>query len=77
MTELTRRSRAGESGRQSGLVVIAWTLCATSSSPAPTLTVVLIQAAAASLLLLAILNLVACLVAWGFERNPGVAIRLR
>lgn len=39
-------------------------------------TVVLIQAAAASLLLLAILNLVALLVAWGFERNQEMAIRL-
>jgi predicted permease len=39
-------------------------------------TVLLIQAAAASLLLLAILNLVALLVAWGFERNQEMAIRL-
>ncbi len=39
-------------------------------------TVVLIQAAAGSLLLLAILNLVALLVAWGFERNQEMAVRL-
>jgi putative ABC transport system permease protein len=39
-------------------------------------TVVLIQVAAASLLLLAILNLVSLLVAWGFERNQEMAIRL-
>ena len=39
-------------------------------------TVVLIQVAAACLLVLAILNLVSLLVAWGFERNQEMAIRL-
>ena len=39
-------------------------------------TVLLIQAAAVSLLLLAILNLVSLLVAWGFERNQEMAVRL-
>ena len=39
-------------------------------------TVLLIQAAAACLLLLAILNLVALLVAWGFERTQEMAVRL-
>jgi putative ABC transport system permease protein len=39
-------------------------------------TVLLIQIAAASLLLLAMLNLVALLVAWGFERNQEMAVRL-
>lgn len=39
-------------------------------------TIVLIQAAAASLLILAILNLVSLLVAWGFERNQEMSIRL-
>ena len=39
-------------------------------------TVVLIQVAAVCLLLLAILNLVALLVAWGFERNQEMSIRL-
>lgn len=39
-------------------------------------TVLLVQAAAASLLLLAILNLVSLLVAWGFERNQEMAVRL-
>ena len=39
-------------------------------------TVLLIQVAAACLLLLAILNLVSLLVAWGFERNQEMAIRL-
>jgi predicted permease len=39
-------------------------------------TVVLIQVAAASLLLLAILNLVSLLVAWGFERDQEMAVRL-
>jgi predicted permease len=39
-------------------------------------TVLLVQTAAASLLLLAILNLVSLLVAWGFERNQEMAVRL-
>lgn len=39
-------------------------------------TVLLIQAAAGVLLLLAILNLMALLVAWGFERNQEMAVRL-
>ncbi len=39
-------------------------------------TVLLIQIAAASLLLLAILNLVSLLVAWGFERHQEMAVRL-
>jgi putative ABC transport system permease protein len=39
-------------------------------------TIVLIQAAAASLLILAIFNLVSLLVAWGFERNQEMSIRL-
>jgi predicted permease len=39
-------------------------------------TVLLIQAAAGSLLLLAVLNLVSLLVAWGFERNQEMAVRL-
>ena len=39
-------------------------------------TVILVQAAAVSLLLLAILNLVALLVAWGLERNQEMAVRL-
>jgi predicted permease len=39
-------------------------------------TVILIQAAAASLLLLAMVNLVLLLVAWGFERNQEIAVRL-
>ena len=39
-------------------------------------TVVLVQVAAASLLLLAILNLMSLLLAWGFERNQEMAVRL-
>jgi putative ABC transport system permease protein len=39
-------------------------------------TVLLIQVAAVSLLLLAVLNLVSLLVAWGFERNQEMAVRL-
>jgi len=39
-------------------------------------TVLLIQAAAASLLLLAILNLVSLLVAWGLERSQEMSVRL-
>jgi putative ABC transport system permease protein len=39
-------------------------------------TVLLIQIAAASLLFLAVLNLVSLLVAWGFERNQEMAVRL-
>lgn len=38
-------------------------------------TVVLIQVAAASLLVLALLNLVSLLVAWGFERSQEMAVR--
>lgn len=39
-------------------------------------TVLLIQVAAGVLLLLAVLNLMALLVAWGFERNQEMAVRL-
>lgn len=39
-------------------------------------TVILVQVAAGSLLMLAMLNLVALLVAWGFERNQEMAVRL-
>jgi predicted permease len=39
-------------------------------------TVILVQVAAASLLLLAMLNLVSLLVAWGFERDQEMAVRL-